>query len=191
MQSSDNITLARSMQQYGLHVHQLWFDGYDNSLLNQYSDLMQGVYLNVNTSVPFGVTTKFPGKYPGVQNYLTEMTKYAPKFVYSQEALQGWESGALLAEGIKRAGSNLTQQNVIAQTDQLTNFNAGGVSSVVDWSAGHSGSTYPNCSAFVQVQGKQFVPVLAKAPQVFLCFPKGVSLKNPTLATPPAGTPGT
>ncbi len=191
MASSDNITLARTLQQYGLNVHQLWFDGYDLSLLSQYQSLMQDVYLNVNTSVPFSATTVFPGKYPGVQSYLTEMAKYAPNFIYSQEALQGWESGALLTEGITRAGANLTQQNVIDQINQLTNFTAGGVSSVVNWTAGHNRPTYPNCSAFVQVKGKQFLPALTRGSQVFLCYPKGVNLKNPTLATPPAGTPGT
>jgi branched-chain amino acid transport system substrate-binding protein len=190
MQASDNITLARALQQYGLKVTQLWFDGYDNSLLDQYSSLMQGVYLNANTSVPFTATTKFPGTYPGVQKYLTEMAKYEPKFIFSQEALQGWESGALLAQGITNAGSNVTQQNVINQDNLLTNFTAGGVSSTVNWVVGHTGVTYPNCSSFIQVKGKKFVPVLAKTPQVFLCFPKGVNLKNPTLATPPVGTPG-
>ena len=42
MSALDNITLARAIKQYGLKVTQLWFDGYDASLLNQYSSLMQG-----------------------------------------------------------------------------------------------------------------------------------------------------
>ena len=67
MQGSDNITMARAIQQYGLKVHQLWFDGYDNSLLDQYSSLMQGVYLNVNGTVPFDAVKVYPGTYPGVQ----------------------------------------------------------------------------------------------------------------------------
>ncbi|HEV8065089.1 MAG TPA: ABC transporter substrate-binding protein, partial [Acidimicrobiales bacterium] len=46
MQASDNITLARDVQEYGLHAKQLWFNGYDQPLLNQYSNVMQGVYLN-------------------------------------------------------------------------------------------------------------------------------------------------
>ncbi len=51
MQGSDNITLARDIQQYGLKVKQLWLNGYDQSLLNKYSGLMQGVYVN-NTGHP-------------------------------------------------------------------------------------------------------------------------------------------
>ena len=46
MQGSDNVTLARAIQQYGLKIKQLWLNGYDQTLLNKYSSLMQGVYLN-------------------------------------------------------------------------------------------------------------------------------------------------
>jgi branched-chain amino acid transport system substrate-binding protein len=190
MQGSDNITMARAIQQYGLKVHQLWFDGYDNSLLDQYASLMQGVYLNVNGTVPFDAVKVYPGKYPGVQQYLTTMEKYEPNLVYSQEALQGWQSAALLAAGIKAAGNDLTQANVINQTNKLTNFSAGGTGTTTNWKYVHNVNTYPGCSAFVQVKGKTFVPALGKGSQVFVCFNKVVNLKNPTTATAPAGTPG-
>jgi ABC-type branched-subunit amino acid transport system substrate-binding protein len=191
MQASDDITLARAIQQYGLKVHQLWFDGYDTSLLSQYSQLMQGVYLNINGNVPFNAPKAYPGRYRGMQQYLTAMQKYAPKFVLSQEAMQGWQSGALLVAGIKAAGSNLTQQNVIAKTNQITNFTAGGLATITNWQNAHTTNTFPGCSAFVQVKNKQFVPAVAKAPQAFVCFAKKVSLKNPKLVAPPPGTPGT
>jgi branched-chain amino acid transport system substrate-binding protein len=191
MQGSDNITLSRAIKQYGLTVHQLWFDGYDTSLLNQYSSLMQGVYLNVNGTVPFTAPSTYKGKYPGETQYLASMKKYAPKFLYSQEALQGWQSGALLVAGIKAAGANLTQANVITQTNKLTNFTSGGIATVTNWSLAHTTNGFPGCSAFVQVKGKQFVPAVAKGPQTFVCFAQKVNLKNPKLATPPVGTPGT
>src|SRR6202021_2990160 len=147
MQASDDITLARTIQQYGLKVHQLWFDGYDNSVLQQYKSLMQGVYMDVNGTVPFDAVKAFPGKYPGVEQYLATMQKYEPKFVYSQEALQGYESAALLAAGIKAAGNDLTQQNVINQTNKLTDFTAGGVSDVQNWTIAHTTQGYPSCAS--------------------------------------------
>jgi branched-chain amino acid transport system substrate-binding protein len=193
MQSSDNITLARAIKQYGLNVHQLWFSGYDTALLSQYSNLMQGVYFNLNGNVPFQVATAYPGKYPGMDQYLAAMNKYSPANTYSLLALQGWESAALLVQGIRMAGNNLTQANVINQINTLTNFTAGGVSAVVDWTKLHTvtQTSFPGCSAFVKVAGTKFVPAVAKAPQTIVCFAKDVSLKNPVLATPPAGTPGT
>ena len=81
MQASDSITMAREMQQYGLtKVHQLWFDGYDYSLLKQYNSIMQGVYLNANGSVPFDAVNAYPGKYPGEANFQSIMKKYEPSF---------------------------------------------------------------------------------------------------------------
>jgi branched-chain amino acid transport system substrate-binding protein len=193
MQSSDNVTLARAIKQYGLNVHQLWFNGYDNALLSQYSNLMQGVYFNINSNVPFQVATAYPGKYPGMDQYLTAMNKYSPNDAYSDTALQGWQSAALLVEGIQRAGSNLTQANVVNQINQITNFTAGGVSTVVDWTKLHTVTltSFPGCSAFVKVSGTKFVPAVAKAPQTIVCFAKDTNLKDPVLVTPPAGTPGT
>ncbi|HVB94286.1 MAG TPA: ABC transporter substrate-binding protein [Acidimicrobiales bacterium] len=191
MQSSDNITLARAIQQYGLKVHQLWLNGYDQSLLNQYSSLMQGVYINVNGNVPFQAAKTYPGVYPGMQAYLSAMQKYQPNYVNSDQALQGWQSAALLAAGIQKAGANVTQANVIAQINTLTNFTAGGLSATTDWTKVHTTQTFPACSADVVVKGSQFVPVASTGHQVFECFAQNVSLKNPTLATPPVGTPGT
>ena len=40
--------------------------GYDNSVLAQYKSLMQGVYMDVNGTVPFDAVKAFPGKYPEV-----------------------------------------------------------------------------------------------------------------------------
>ncbi len=191
MQSSDNITLTRAIDQYGLKVHQLWLNGYDQSLLSQYSQLMQGVYINVNGNVPFQAPKAFPGAYPGMQTYLAAMQKYEPKFVNSDTAIQGWQSAALLAAGVAKAGTNLSPQNIIAQTNQITNFTAGGISAVTDWTKVHTTQTFPTCSAFVKVKGSQFVPIAIKGHQVFACFNKKVNVKNPVLVAAPVGTPGT
>ncbi len=75
MQGSDNITLAREIQQYGLKVHQLWFNGYDQSLVAPYSSLLQNVYINVNGNVAFEAPAAYPGHYPGMANYLAMMKK--------------------------------------------------------------------------------------------------------------------
>ena len=190
MQGSDNITLARAIQQYGLKINQLWLNGYDQSLLNQYSSLMQGVYLNNTGTLPFEAanTTRYGKIYSGMQTYIEAMKQYEPAYTYNGVALQGWESAALIAAGIKSAGKNLTQANVISATNKLTNFTGGGISAPVNWTVGHTGSTWPSCSAYVQVQGTKYVPVFGQGKQVFVCV--GKSVTNPVPVTPPAGTPG-
>jgi hypothetical protein len=104
-------------------------------------------------------------------------------------AFQGWQSAALIAAGVRAAGNNVTQANVIHATNQLTGFTAGGLSSPVNWTLAHTTPTYPNCTSFVQVQKGKYVPVFGKGKQVFVCL--GPSVKNPVPVTPPAGTPGT
>jgi ABC-type branched-subunit amino acid transport system substrate-binding protein len=191
LQASDNVTLARDIQQYGLKIKQLWLNGYDQALLNQYSNLMQGVYLTNTASVPFaaGTLAKYGNTYPGMKQYIASMKKYEPSFVYNGVAFQGWQSAALLAAGIRAAGNNLTQANVVNATNNMTNFTAGGLSAPVNWKVDHVSYTVPNCSAYLQVQGKQFVPVFGQSKQVFVCV--GSSFRKPTQVTPPKGTPGT
>ena len=118
-----NINLARAVQQYGLKTTQLWLSGNDKSTLVANKSLMQGVYFDIQ-HVPFTAPTS---EYPGLKVYLTQMEKYEPKYVEDEVAIQGWESAALFAEGVKLAGNNLTQANVIAQTNKLTSFTANGL----------------------------------------------------------------
>jgi branched-chain amino acid transport system substrate-binding protein len=193
MQASDSITLAREMQQYGLsNVHQLWFDGYNDQLLSQYNSLMQGVYLNANGSVPFVAPTTYPGRYPGESTYLAIMKKYQPSFIHSQDALQGWQSASLLATGVKLAGNNVTQANVINKMNTITTDTGGGVADVTNWTTAHNEAvtTYPLCSAFVQVKGNAFVPALNSPPHVFDCFGPGKPV-NTAVASPPVYGTGT
>ena len=77
MQASDNVTLSRDIQQYGLSIKQLWLNGYDQNLLNQYSSVMQGVYMSNAGNVPFGAIA-YPSIYPGMAAYTAAMNKYEP-----------------------------------------------------------------------------------------------------------------
>ena len=190
MQASDNITMSRDIQQYGLTIKQLWLNGYDQKLLDQYGNLMQGVYLNNTGSLPFEAanTATYGNTYAGMQGYIAAMNKYEPAFTYNGVAFQGWQSAALLAAGIRAAGSNLTQANVIAQTNKITNFNGAGLTAPVDWSTAHTANTLPTCSAFIQVKGSKFLPVFGVGKQIFVCV--NGNAKNPQVQPAPPGTPG-
>ena len=97
MDVNGNISLARGIKQYGIQAKQLWLNGNDQSTLNQYSDLMQGVYFNIQ-HVPFSASLK---DYPGLAQYIAAMKKYQPKWVYDEVALQGWQSASLLVAGLE------------------------------------------------------------------------------------------
>jgi branched-chain amino acid transport system substrate-binding protein len=185
MEVQGNVNMARAIQQYGLKTTQLWLNGNDQSTLNQNESLMQGVYF-YTAHVPFTAPTSL---YPGLKLYLTEMNKYEPQYTLDEVAIQGWESAALFAAGVKAAGKNLTQANVIAQTNKLTSFTAGGLTVPVNWKVtGHTGHAPPYCGAFIQVRGDKFVPALNKGKSVFNCFGSINARRGPV--TPlPSGTP--
>jgi hypothetical protein len=136
--------------------------------------------------VPFTASTT---EYPGLKLYLTEMKKYAPYYLYDEVAIQGWESAALFVEGVKMAGNNLTQANVIKQINSLTNFTADGLQAPTNWkNAGHTGNAPPYCSAYIVAKGGQFEPALNTGKNVFNCFESTNPKTNPPFPVP-AGTP--
>ncbi len=186
MDVQGNINMARAIEQYGLKMTQLWFSGNDQSTLNANQSLMQNVYFGIS-HVPFSASQSL---YPGLKLYVTEMKKYEPAYVDDEIAIQGWESAALFVEGVKMAGNNLTQANVIKEDNSLTSFTAGGLQSPVNWkNAGHSGHAPPYCVAYIKVSGDKYEPTLNKGQNVFNCFESISPKKNPVFPLP-SGTPG-
>ena len=185
MDVQGNVTMARAIKQYGLNMTQLWFSGNDQSTLNTNESLMQGVYFDIG-HVPFTAPTS---TYPGLKLYFAEMKKYEPAYITDEIALQGWESAALFVQGVKMAGSNLTQANVIKADNSITAFTAGGLTAPVNWkSAGHSGNAPPYCLAYIKVSGGNYVATLNKGKNVFNCFESINPKKDPVFPLPP-GTP--
>ncbi len=189
MDVTQNVQMAQAIKEYGLKVKQYWLNGSDQDVLDQYQSVMQGVYFGVQ-HVPFTAPTKY---YPGLATYLAAMKQYAPKYTYDELSIQGWASAALFAEGVKLAGSNLTQANVIKQTNLLTSYNAGGIYAPANWTTAHTTADPPYCEAYIQVQGNKYVSVFGKGHQVYVCFNVNKNNPVPTNTTPvpaPAGTPG-
>lgn len=185
MDVQGNVTMARAIQQYGLKMTQLWFSGNDQSTLNQNQSLMQGVYFGI-AHVPF---TAPQSTYPGLKLYTTEMKKYEPKYATDEIAIQGWESAALFVQGVKMAGNDLTQANVIQQDNSITSFTAGGLQAPVNWKdAGHTGHAPPYCVAYIKVSGGNYVATLNKGKNVFNCFESINPKKDPVFPLP-SGTP--
>jgi ABC-type branched-subunit amino acid transport system substrate-binding protein len=185
MEVTGNITMARAIQQYGMKTSQLWLNGNDQSTLDQNKSLMQGIYF-YTAHVPFTAATS---EYPGLKLYLKEMNKYEPRYTLDEVAIQGWESAALFVAGVKAAGHDLTQANVIAQTNKLTSFTAGGLTVPVNWKAtGHNGHAPPYCGAFIQVRGDRYGPALNQGKGVFNCF-GSINAKKGPITPLPAGTP--
>lgn len=184
---SGNVSFARTISQNGLSTKQVWLNGYDRTTLQQYAALMNGVTVEVQ-HVPFEAATSFPGKYPGMEQYIATMNKYQPNSTYDEVALDGWINAAQFVAGLKAVGRDLTQAKVVAAINKTSDFNGDGLMPPVDWPHSHTGSTGPYCSAFVQAQNGKFVPQFVQPDnEVFVCFNRG----SDTPIAAPAGTPGT
>jgi branched-chain amino acid transport system substrate-binding protein len=185
MDVQGNVTMARAIKQYGLKMTQLWFSGNDQSTLNTNESLMQGVYFDIG-HVPF---TAPPSLYPGLKLYFAQMKKYEAAYATDEIALNGWESAALFVQGVKMAGSNLTQAAVIKADNSLTSFTSGGLEAPVNWKdAGHEGHAPPYYVAFIKVVGDKYEPTLNKGQNVFNAFESINPKKGPVFPLP-AGTP--
>jgi len=195
MDVNGNIQISRALHQNGLaDVPQLWLDGYNGTTLRQNAALMNNVYFEVQ-HVPFEASAQFPGVFPGMETYLAAMKEYAPQYVDSEVAMEGWISAATFVEGLKAAGPNPTQQAVIAAINKLTSFSPGDVTVPINWVVGHTLATQPSCEAYVKTgTDSSGAPAFHLAfnrghdPWVCLNWKNGINVND--LITPPKGSPG-
>ena len=192
MDLGGNILLAQTMQQAGISgAVQYWFDGYDPTVLRQFGPVMQGTYFLLS-HVPFEVSARTPGRYPGMDEFLATLKRYAPGVAPSEAALAGWTSADLFVTGLRAIGAQVTRTRLVAAINRISAYTADGIEPPVDWRIAHRPSNGPtNCSAFVQVQGNRFVPVYGTPPSVFTCFALRPPATGPVVpVTPlPAGVP--
>jgi ABC-type branched-subunit amino acid transport system substrate-binding protein len=140
--------------------------GYDTEILADLKDDLEGMYFLAQFT-PFEAANKNPG----MQQFLKALKKngYAPNENY----LVGWSGAALLAEGLKAAGKNPTQQGVIDAINKITDWNAGGAIRPVNWTRAH-GPAQPGdraCASFVQAKNGKFVPVFGEKDEPIVCIP--------------------
>jgi ABC-type branched-subunit amino acid transport system substrate-binding protein len=142
-----NAALSQQLTDAGVEVKARIFPG-------GYSPQILG--LPGTEGVMFGVEFfPFESNPPAFQ----EFDKYMPEDkVRSQITYIGWLNGEILIEGIKQAGINCpTRENFINNLRLVDDYDGGGAFDPVDLSAsfGHGFQ----CTYYVQVQDKQFVPL--------------------------------
>ncbi|HYA68643.1 MAG TPA: ABC transporter substrate-binding protein, partial [Acidimicrobiales bacterium] len=183
MDLSGNVLLSETMAQEGVSgVTQYWFNGYDQSALEQFAPYMEGVYFLLQ-HVPFEVAQLDPGQYPGMDQFEAMLKRYVPGSLPSEPALAGWVSADLFVTGLRSLGRDVSRTRLVHTLNQITDFTADGIEPPLNWTFAHkpiNGSI--NCTAFVVVKGGRFVPVYGVAPSVFSCFPV------PDPAGPPVNT---
>jgi Periplasmic binding protein len=105
-------------------------------------------------------------------------------------AMNGWMNADLAYQGIKAAGPSFTRESVIAATNKMTDWNAGGMTAPIDWSRQHEFPTEAdpvthgpklNCRSFVRVKSQKF-ELVGQKDKPFVCFdPKNSAWTDPTM----------
>lgn len=194
MDVNSNIALSNYLLGYpGKAPVQLWFDGYDRTILKNNTSAMTNVYFMLQ-HVPFEAATSYPSAYPGLNLYFAQMSKYGfTSTQYDDVALAGWESANLFTQGLRAAGKNPTQAAVNAGINRIkrdTGGPAGGVTAPVNWTSAHTKNTSPACEAFVVTKGSNFSLAFNHGSKPWICFPLTGTANLNKPVPPPPGTPG-
>jgi ABC-type branched-subunit amino acid transport system substrate-binding protein len=177
------VNFQRALKQAGV-TNVKWYapEGYREDVLKELGGDLEG-FTFVVSFLPFD-----QAKYsPGMQAFLKEMKKRG--LSPNEHLLVGWQNAMLMAEGIKRAGKNFTQQSVVDEINKITDWNADGTRAPIDWTTAH-GPTPPNswgCSAYVQVKNGKFQTVYGQPGKPFVCHPENPwpqTLDNPVYLAP-------
>ena len=190
MEGSDNLAFAQAMHQNGLaSAHALWLQGYNRAYLQQDPADMVGVLYLVQ-HVPFEAASQFPGRYPAMAQYLKNMRKYEPQWVYNELAFQGYLNAVQFVQGLREQAAThkpLTQADLISAINNETAFTGGGLTTPVNWKRAHNSPPSILCGALVEVEPHDVLKVafVPKNDEVFACVnDRGM------LVRPPPGTPG-
>jgi ABC-type branched-subunit amino acid transport system substrate-binding protein len=165
-------TLKQEMKRQGMgNVPVLHNDSYNHEFIRSAGDLFNGDILQ---------TSFRPFEADAAGSQLDSFKQWMAKTnqPLSEIALQGWVNADLAYQGLKAAGKNPTRASVIAATNKLNAFSAGGLISPIDWSRQHQAWTdadplthgyVTECRAFLRVDNGNFV-LLAPKDTPFACF---------------------
>jgi branched-chain amino acid transport system substrate-binding protein len=171
----ESLKFVQSMHQYGLNnVHTVWLTGYDRSLVAQNQSIMTNSIFSLQ-HVPFEAPTLYPGKYPGMAQYIQVMNKYEPQWTYNDLAIQGWINAAQFVAGLKAVGKgDLTQQKLVSAINAMKGYNADGIMPPIepDWATAHTTAAPPFCNSYVGVMsGGTLKPILVQnGDETLVCF---------------------
>lgn len=180
-------TLAQELRRQGLEDTPLYhLNTYNQPFVAEADGLFEGDYMSVGFR-PFEADAGD-----------TAMTTYK-EWIAKQDgepdelSMYGWITANLAYQGLLDAGKNPTRESVIAATNKLTAFTAGGLIFPVDWSRQHELPTPEDpvahgykqvCRALAQVKDGKFQVVGGTKDKPFVCWPpEDDKWTEPTLTT--------
>jgi ABC-type branched-subunit amino acid transport system substrate-binding protein len=164
-------TLAQELHRQGMDDVVLYHPNtYNHAFVSEAGGLFDGDFVSVQF-LPFESDTAGTA----LDDFLTWMEDRGSE--PSELAMAGWINASLAFEGLLAAGPELDRAKVIAATNALTEFTAGGLVEPVSWSEAHtpytqatrSVDTSMECAALVRVEDGAFVTV-GPSDRPWLCW---------------------
>ncbi|MFV0318637.1 MAG: ABC transporter substrate-binding protein [Microthrixaceae bacterium] len=162
-------TLAQELERQGMDDVVLFHpNSYDQTFVSESEGLFEGDIVTVG----FRPLEATPG-----DSALADFEEWMQKqgSTPTELAMVGWLNASLAFEGLLAAGPEFDRASVIAATNTLTEWTAGGLLDPQDWTVGHDPYTDADdiveqeCSALVKIEDGKFVPY-ADADKPWLCF---------------------
>ena len=165
-------TLAQEMERQGLGDVVLYHPNtYNHDFVAEAGDLFEGDFV-VPAFVPFEYDTELESQ----ERFFEFMEASGSEL--SDLSMTGWINADLAFTGLLEAGPEFDRESVIAATNELTAYSAGGLLNPVDWTRQHNAPTAEDqttngyveeCFAAVRVEGGEFV-IIAEPTLPFLCW---------------------
>ena len=171
-------TLAEELDRQGMgDVVLLHPNSYNQEFIEENADLFEGDYVSVQFR-PFEADAEGTA----LEDFLHWMDETGAE--PTELAMHGWINATLAFEGLLAAGPEFDREKVIAATNAITDFDAGGLIEPVDWTEAHTPYTYADeveeseCTALVRIVDGTFETV-ADPSTPWLCFPPGRDWAEP------------
>jgi branched-chain amino acid transport system substrate-binding protein len=146
--------LLKGLAQAGLHLKALFSTGYDQRVVNVFSNNLQGDFFSTEFA-PFELNL------PGHALYKADMAKYQPSALIGALSLIGWLSADLFIKGLQLLGTACPNRAAfITALSQLHDYDGQGLLPPVDFATQQGKPKL--CIYYSQVEGKAFVPVGTK-----------------------------
>jgi branched-chain amino acid transport system substrate-binding protein len=168
--------LGEAIQRAGLDVIQYLPNGYDQGIVEEFGDVLEGSYVG---SFAFPFEAENPPE--GMQRYTQAMDDTGTEI--NELSLAGWISADMFVTGLRAvedAGGELTRQALVDAINVMEDYDAGGILSGIDWTLAHDQLEPEVCQAYLQIQGGAFVPALGRPGEPFVCF----DTENPDFDAP-------
>jgi Periplasmic binding protein len=173
-------TLAEELQRQDMDDVVLYHPNtYNHAFVEENADLFEGDYVSIGFR-PFEAESDGTA----LADYLQWMEEIGAE--PTELAMAGWVNATLAFDGLLAAGPEFDRDKVVAATNAMTDFTAGGLIPSVDWGAAHqpfTNDTRPDgsdsaCNALLLVVDGVFETV-ADPTTPWFCYPPGIEWAEP------------